>query len=64
MATTDEPLIVQRQGRVCTFTINRPDKLNFAYIKLRPSRLEEGGTSLEQEVARAVIWERPEEAIA
>ena len=28
MATTDEPFIVQRQGRVCTFIINRPDKLN------------------------------------
>ena len=28
MARTDESLIVQRQGRVCTFVINRPDKLN------------------------------------
>ena len=55
MATTDEPLIVQRQGRVCTFVINRPDKLNSVNPETM-ARLAEGLSALKgDDEVRAVV---------
>ena len=55
MATTDGPLIVQRQGRVCTFIINRPDKLN-AVDQETMFRLADGLSALkDDDEVRAVV---------
>jgi enoyl-CoA hydratase/carnithine racemase len=55
MASTDDPLIVQRQGRVCTFVINRPDKLNSVTPEIMV-RLGDGLSALkEDDEVRAVV---------
>jgi enoyl-CoA hydratase/carnithine racemase len=55
MATTEEPLIVQRQGRVCTFIINRPDKRNSVNPKIMV-RLGDSLSALkEDDEVRAVV---------
>jgi enoyl-CoA hydratase len=55
MASTDEPLIAQRQGRVCTFVINRPDKLNSVTPEVM-FRLAEALSALKDEdEMRAVV---------
>jgi len=55
MATTDESLIVRRQGRVCTFIINRPDKLNSVTPEVM-ARLTDGLSALgEDDEVRAVV---------
>jgi enoyl-CoA hydratase/carnithine racemase len=55
MATTEELLIVERQGRICTVTINRPDKRN----SVNPEIMVRLGDALraleEQDEVRAVV---------
>lgn len=53
--TPEEPLIVQRRGRTCTFIINRPDKLNPVDPEVM-ARLAEGLSALrEDDEVRAVV---------
>ena len=55
MATTDEPLIIRRQGRVCTLIINRPDKRNSVNPETM-ARLADVLAALEEEdEVRAVV---------
>ena len=55
MSTTEDPLIVQRQGRVCTFIINRPDKLNSVNPETM-ARLADGLSALKEDnEVRAVV---------
>jgi enoyl-CoA hydratase/carnithine racemase len=54
MPRTDEPLIVQRQGRVYTFIINRPDKLNSVTPEVM-FRLAEALSALKDDEVRAVV---------
>lgn len=55
MATTEEPLIIERQKRVCTFIINRPDKLNSVTLEVM-FRLADGLSALkEDDEVRAVV---------
>jgi enoyl-CoA hydratase len=55
MAATEEPLVVQRQGRVCTFIFNRPDKLNSVNPEIMV-RLADGLSALKgDDEVRAVV---------
>lgn len=52
---TEEPLLIERQGRVCTFTINRPNKLNSVNPEIM-LRLGDALSALkEEDEVRAVI---------
>jgi len=55
MASTDDPLIVQRQGRVCTFVINRPDKLNSVTPEVMARLAEVLSALKDDDEVRAVV---------